>query len=614
MTSDGSALGGGAALASLTDRRRKPVLDPTPLPLAGRESELESLRSAWRRAVAGDGRMVTLAGEPGIGKTRLATEMAGRVGTNRAWVLWADCDTGAPAPYAAVVEALRHCRPELPAELIDASRSHTGPGLSLGHLLDPSPAAHAEGRSGVAAAGYHLDGSADPIATRRRMFEDATELCTRLARSAPVLLLVDDLETADQSTLALVRHLATRATGHRMLVVGTYCDTAVNRADPAFDALREIATAPGYESLVLAGLNRRAVDAIVGDKGAADDLWSASEGNPLALRYLMAMAAHDAGAPGGHGPRSDHPWPTGPQAIVDHWLGLLEDGVRHWLVGAAVIGRNFDLDLLARALHMRRDRADAAIAEAARAGIVEALTPPLEALFATAEKRHPAGTTPGSTRRHYRFTHSLFQRSLYANLAPNQLVHLHAQVAEALEEQTSTDPAHLAGLAFHLGEASPVGRSAKVLRQATALGDQAMAVGGYEDAARYYGRALAAAGAGAAAAERADLLMALADAHWRSGDHLRARTALLEAAAAARSQHDGGRLAASALGLARLAPVWGDDGVLGSLLEEALAEMESGPARGRGRTPHGSTPTRDGATSACIAAVRSCLEEIRRHG
>ena len=543
MTPDSRARG---RISSSVMERSTSAFAQAPPPLSGRDSELDSLRWAWRRAVAGEGRMVTVAGESGTGKTRIAQEVAARVGTDRARVLWADCDAGAPTPYGPIVEALRSCRPALPPEVLNPPPAGTGPRLTdLLRFEERSWVGDTAGSEGVD------DLAASSLArqaAREHMLENAADLFSTMSRSAPVLLIVDDMDAADQSTLVLLCHLAALAPGLRLLVIGTYCEASIDRADPLYEALHRMAANPGYEGLVLGGLDRSAVRAMVGDPARADRLWTASQGNPLCVRYLMAMKSESDEE---HESALHEPHAPGVEGIVDRWLESLDDTTRHWLIAAAVVGPCFDLGVLAGAVHMRRDRAEAAMSRAA--GVVE----------------------PLGTRHHYRFTHSLFRDGLYRNLTSEQRVRLHGQVAESIAEHAAPGRARQAALAFHLSQATPVGRSPQVLHLTAQLGDDAMSVGGYEDAARYYGQALAAAGPGAADAERADLLVALADAHWRSGDHLRARTAYMEAAKAARVSRDPSRLAAAALGLARIPPVWGGDGVLVTLLEDALAAIEA---------------------------------------
>ena len=459
---------------------------------------MDALRRAWAKAVAGRGGMVMLAGEAGVGKSRLAAELAGEVDAEGATVLVGRCPGGGAEPYHPLVEA-----------------------------LGPLPPGHVGGREGV-------------------FMELAKAVAARAERST-VLLVLDDLHRTDRSTALAIRHVVETAQRARILVVGTYRDTAVDRAHP----LVELLASPAVERIEIEGLSVDDVSELVGDPELGRRLWRGSAGNPVTMAELLRPGALDGRI-------------HGFDELVARRVSELKQPARAFLEAAAVAGSEFHVDVVARAIGMRMERANAALKQVAGAGfVVEELS------------------GPGETRR---FVHDMVRESVVRGLEPGARVDLHLQIGRALGAHPRRSGAPAALLAWHYRCAAPVGGSSPALGYSAQAGERAMELLAWEEAAVHFGHALAAS-AGAAPKLRCDLLLSLGEAQRLAGEKQRARQAFLEAATLAEACFDGARLARAALALGHVAAVWGKDAELERLAGEARAMLGEAvpPSLGAGR-------------------------------
>ena len=225
---------------------RRPGLPPllaTPnaFDLAGRESELARLTDAWKQSGEGPGQLVLLSGEPGIGKTRLVSELAATVVASGGIVLAGRSDEDLTAPYGPVVDALGWWT------------TATGPGVDLGEWpgelvrLLPDLAILVPALADSVRPGDSPD--ATLLNQSIRSWLEAT------ARVAPVLLVLDDLHWADAATLVLVRSLFDRSPPERLLVVGTYRDTDLDRTHPLAGVLADLRRHEHVTRLPVSGLD-----------------------------------------------------------------------------------------------------------------------------------------------------------------------------------------------------------------------------------------------------------------------------------------------------------------------------------------------------------------------
>ena len=262
-----------------------PTLD-TNRGFVGRRREMPELTAALDDAVSGDGRLVMLAGEPGIGKTRITQELASYAEQQGARVLWGWCYEEGPLPYLPFVEALRayflsrepeDLRQELGSGASDVARIVS----EVEDLLE-----------------VELRAPGDPEEDRYRLLQAVSDFLKNAAQPQPLMLVLEDLQDADRGTLDLLTHVARNLAGARLLIVGTYRDVEVDRAHPLSGALANLRRISSFSRVLLLGLTldevQRMVEASAGQEipsGLAEALERQTEGNPLfvqeVLRYLV---------------------------------------------------------------------------------------------------------------------------------------------------------------------------------------------------------------------------------------------------------------------------------------------------------------------------------------
>ena len=508
---------------------------PLPAPLArryrspfvGRAAAARVVRDAWEQGRTSRAGAIVVTGEAGIGKTRLAAELARAAHERRTNVLYGRADEDAIAPYQPFAEALRPYLGNRSREELRALPLAAELGRLVPDQADRLPAL------GAAA-------TRDPGGERYRLFEAAAALLASAAARQPVLLVLDDLHWADRPTLLLLRHLARAPLGPVLIL-------ATARTDEPAPALGALLTDLGRDGLVrrvaLAGLGQRDVDALVTAWLGADapgaltgSVWSETGGNPFFVEEVLRQV-WESGAPG---------VPEGVREMLARRLERLGEPAGDVLRLAAVAGGELRLDVLAAAGGLPRE------------ALVQALD---AALAAHLIREEPGGAV---------FAHALVREAIYAQLSGARRALLHGRVGEALERAGGDD----AELAHHFWLAG--GPAAKVVDYSARAARAAMARLAYEDAARHFERALEAGGE-----RRAELLLGLGDAHLRIGDVEASRAHFSEAAAAAR---DPVELAHAALGRSGLtATVLGHDPETVALLEQALAGLGDGEPALRAR-------------------------------
>jgi DNA-binding SARP family transcriptional activator len=540
----------------------------------GRRPQLDRLGAAWTDARVGRRRTVLVAGEAGIGKTRLAAQLAILAERDGGVVLAGRCDPHLGVPYLPLREAIGRRLGDLPDHRLRGLLGRPAGELlglwpELAWRLPPAPA---PARTGAPASPYVLA-------------EALVDLLEVAADGGPLLLLVDDLHGADEASLLLLRGLAHAPRPAALLILLTYRDDEPATREGLPAALADLLRAPGAELLSLDGLATDEVASLaaatmgrpLGAEGAAlaAVLRERTRGNPFLvgelLRHLAGTGGLDARdlAAVAAGP-AVHDVPDSVRFVVGQRLARLGGPVQHVLAMAAVIGRRFDLGMLGRVVDLGHDSLLSALDTAAAARLVE-------------EGLAPAGG--------YTFRHALVRDLLYRDLPAADRARAHRRVAEALEAPDGDSPTRLGDLADHLALAGN-GFAERAAAYAHQAAEQATAGHLDEEAAHRYRQALAAldrSGAGAAPADlerRCDLELGLARAWTAAGQAERAGEAYLRAAGTARAAGSSGRLAEAALGLGAPAAFWSagpDRDRTVRLLREALAAVGTadGPLRAR---------------------------------
>jgi DNA-binding SARP family transcriptional activator/tetratricopeptide (TPR) repeat protein len=495
-----------------------PVLARTTAP-EGRGPALDRLKHAWNEALGGDTRVALLAGEPGIGKTTVAGELARRVHSGGAAVLYGRCAEQVLVPFQPWVEALEGLLGDLPSgEAEQRLTAHDG---ALARLL-PGRGAESVPEHGAPA--------------RYLAFESVRGLLEHTAATRPVLLVLDDVHWIDADSAALLRHLANSLVRARLLVLVLARERELSGA--ASETLAELRRAGPLLHESLTGLDDEAVAALLARQGAdvsaAPRYREHTGGNPFFLEELLRDERERDGAAVGP--------PAGVRDVVERRLARLSDSAREALALAAMIGLRFTLRDLSAAGDWPAGELLDALDEATAAGLVV------------------SGTDD-----RFAFAHALLAEAIVSELPASHRARLHLQLADALEASGRASPGPVAS---HLQGAGPLAPADRVIRWSRAAADEATEALAHSDAAAHLAAALA---AGPPARDRPELLVALGNAHDRAGERDAARTRFAEAAALARADGDAKLLSRASLGFAGLAVVVASpDPELMRLLEEAL--------------------------------------------
>ena len=506
----------------------------------GRGPALARLEQGWADAAAGSRRVALVTGEPGIGKTTLAAELARSVHARGGAVLLGRCDEQALVPFQPWIEALEGLLGSLPPA--DADHWLTAHDGALARLLPARSAAQEA-----------------PGGSRERYlaFELVHALLGDVAGRLPILLVLDDVHWADADSLSLLRHVARSAPAMRLLVV--LCARPGELAPAIAATLAELRREGPLVHVDLAGLDDGAVAALLERRTGATDLEAArryrarSGGNPFFLGELLREAEVAGRDPDGP--------PAGVRDVIVRRLARLGEATRRALEVAAVCGLEFDAGTLARA-------DDRPVVE-----LLEALDGAVESVLVTASDR------PGR----YAFAHALVRETIVSALAPSHRARLHLRVAEVLADRHHAGEAAAADVASHLRDAGALADAGRVATWELAAAREATAALAHADAAAHYEAALAArprAGDG----ERGEILLALGRADDRAGRRAPARAAFARAATLAEAAGDGELLARAALGHGGTAVVVAaaDPGAV-RLLEQALAATPAGAWATRAR-------------------------------
>jgi DNA-binding CsgD family transcriptional regulator len=522
----------------------------------GRDAELAALTADLDAAIGGRGGVVLLAGEPGIGKTRLAEELAAQAASRGVLVLWGRCweGEGAPAfwPWVQVVRA--YVKAGDPTGLVDDM------GAGAADIAQLVPAVR------DLVPDLPASPPVEPEAARFRLFDSLAGFLRAAAARRPLLLILDDLHWADAPSLALLRFVSNELEGAGLLVVGIYRDVEVDRGDPLLATLADLTRGQHHRRLLLGGLDHRDVAsfvALVAGVEPSPELAAAvhrrTDGNPFFVIEVVRLLASQGRL--GHAEVGGTPaagLPAGVKAVVAERLGRLSEGCQRVLEVAAVVGRDFGLRVLQPACGLDQGR--------------------LLELLEEAEAARVIAPVPGGLGR-WRFAHALVREVLYEGLPATRRVGLHGRVGEALESAYAADPGpHLAELAHHFVEAAPGGEVARAVGVATLAGRRALDVLAWEEAAGLFERALAALELAGRPDQRecCELLLAVGEARMAASDVAAARAAYQQAGERARRIGWPEALARAGLGLGLEFTAGIVDQVEVELLEEALAALGEG--------------------------------------
>src|SRR4051794_14538165 len=416
--------------------------------MVGRTAELQQLEAALRDASSGRASLAFVAGDSGVGKTRLVSELLRRAEAAGAEVLSGDAvELGeGEVPYAALMSALRPLARDCPPSL-DAL--HPRGRAELARLLP-----------GLAGAAPADEGTDTPA--QGRLFEAVLALLDRLGSEAPVVLALEDLHWADPSTRAFVAFLAHSLCGERVLAVMTYRLDELHRRHPLRPLLAEIERDPAVHRVTLAPLSRgelaAALEDILGeapDSDLLDRLYARSEGNPLFMEELLAAGVDGRGA-----------LPITLRDALMVRIEQLSDPAQE-LLRVLAVGQQVDHTTLADVSGMDRAALVGALREAVASHLV----------VAQADDR-------------YAFRHALLREVVADDLLPGERTALHRAFADALDRRAAAGPAGAqlaAGIAHHY---AATGDQRAALGASVRAAVAAEAVHAFGEAAALWERAL----------------------------------------------------------------------------------------------------------------------------
>ena len=431
----------------------------------GRDYEFGELLLALGEACAGQGRLLLIAGEPGIGKSRLVEELIAhaRMRGVRAFVgrCW---EAGGAPPYWPWVQSLRAfvrdsdaamLRSQLPASAAELAQILPELRSQFPDLTEP--------------------GAVSGEGARFRLFDATAELLRTAAEAQPLLLFLDDLHAADHSSLLMLRFIARELGSIRALVVAAYRDVDPTVSRGLAETLAELGREPVTGRLVLGGLTEREVAECFGQTAgqpASAELVAAlheqTGGNPLFIGEIVRLLSIE-GIPAGADAEVPLAVPESVRDAIARRLTHLSPECNELLVLASVIGREFALGELACA---------GCVSEDELLGVLD------EAMRARALSDVPGA--PG----HLRFGHALIRDTLYEGLTTVRRVRLHRRVAETLDALYGEGSGpHLAELAHHAIAGCELDKG---LDYAWRAADRAVALSAYDESARLYEMALGA--------------------------------------------------------------------------------------------------------------------------
>ena len=441
-----------AMLENMASTRQQP-----PTMLVGRESEKQSLSEAYEEARQGSGNIALIRGEPGIGKSCLASTFAEAIKDESTWVVYGQChETLGSPPFWPWLQILRNL------QLTDDSL-----GLSPAAIFGDLAAADKQQQSRPSSLL-----SSDVGSEQFLLFSKISNVLAQYASQRTLILVIDDLHWADKSSLLLLSHICRRLSQQAMLVIGTYRDIEITRKHPLFESLGDIGRQANLRRIALKGLSEQDVSGFIENTVSQaltpeilKSLYEKTEGNPLFVsevaRILQQADFNQAGG------QMSIEIPEGIQEAIGRRLNQLSPQCNELLPLAAVIGRKFGLPVLSQLLP-----------ESEQIGLLETLEEAVSR--GIIEQRQ-------NTVAEFQFCHVLTRDILYDELSLAQKITLHRRVADALVQLSDGDSEVSAGeIARHYYNAIQGGQSDAAVDYAIEAAEHAIKLAAYDEAREYY--------------------------------------------------------------------------------------------------------------------------------
>ncbi len=521
----------------------------------GRAAQRERLSRLFNDASEENRRLALISGEPGIGKTRLSTHTALEAHSEGAVVLYGRCDEELAIPYGPWLEALAHYVEHGPEEVLRAHVERHG-----GELVRMVPQL-AERLHGIPPPR-----ETDADTERYLLWGAVVGLLREAGCEEPLMLILDDLHWADKPTLSLLKHVVSQGQGLRVLLIATYRESDLARGHPLTETLADLHRVQGVERIALDGLDEADIVEIMkraaghelddASRGLAKELLRESDGNPFYTAELLRHLLESGGVyqeEDGHwtvkGELSELGLPASVREVVGRRVERLGEDVHKQLSIAAVIGRDFDVDLLLSV----SERSEDELLELLEQGVAASVL--VESASVTGR---------------FSFAHALINHTLYEDLGNTRRARLHHRIAHELEELLGDEPgARVSELAHHWSMATDIDLP-RATRYARMAGERALAELAPDEGLRWFSQALELQGREAEPdpRERCELLIGLGGAQLQIGD-TDSRETLLEASRIASTLADAELAAAAALTNNR-----GESSSFGQVDKERLIAIE----------------------------------------
>lgn len=449
--------------------------------MVGRQAVIDQLTEELEKASTGELRIALLTGEGGLGKTRLAAEFARSL--ENTTVLYGRCEPEDVRPFGIWIGLLRSALRQIPRDDLSEVIGPDGPTLvrllpELAKRLDisgPEPATDVESE-------------------RHALFGAVLRLIGRLSTARPMLIILDDLQWADRSTLRLLRQLAGDNPPKGVLALGMYRDTEVDPGSPLLETVAELQRNRPSTRIALEALDTDEIKELVGDRIDADvaaSLYDNTGGNPFFIGQVVQHMEES-------GDQTVNTVPSGVRDVIYQRVARLPEGGTELLSRATLIGQDFDLPVLEATTSHTEDEVIDLLDSATSAGLLV-----------------ESPTVPGR----YSFSHALLRSTLEQGLSLTRRTTVHRNIGEALEKQNQRRPdRYLGEMAWHFGNAGPSEADRAVL-YSTRAAEQAEERLAFDEAVDFYEGAIAACRADEPLDQGllARLLLSQAEAKWKNG-------------------------------------------------------------------------------------------------
>jgi class 3 adenylate cyclase len=431
-----------------------------PVKYVGRVQERAGLAEAMKLARSGQRQVVLLSGEPGIGKTRLASYAAHDADAEGFAVVWGACTEELAVPYEPWIGVCTQLVESAPDQLIRRHvKRHAGELLRLARNL----AERSEE--------FPVPQSSDPETERYLLFNAVAGLLGEVAETVALCVVLDDLHWADAQSLALLKHVLRPSEQGALQVIVTYRDSDLGKDHPLTALLADLRSLQGVQRIALHGLGTdevaEIISAVAGHELDQDGVELAAriaaetDGNPFFVGEILRGLSESGGLTFDEDTQR---WsidtstaialPESVREVIERRVERLGEESLEALRLAAVVGREFDLQLLSAVVEIDEGR----------------LLDHLEAAVAAsllAESSERVGR--------FRFAHALINQTLYEGLGATRRARMHQRVAQVLEALYGANPGgHLSELALHWRLAPVSVNKAKAADYALKAGQRAL--------------------------------------------------------------------------------------------------------------------------------------------